>query len=179
MNETTRRQMLTLLPRLRRFGYALSGKWDQADDLVQSTYLRAIESLGSLRQGSRLDAWMFQIMRNQFLNERRGESLRESRKPEISRLVPTVMDGPHAVESKITFEIVQKAVGDLPEEQRTALVLVAVEGLSYKETADLMAESVGTVASRVARARQTLKSLVERGPEFEVAKKPNDSVGEV
>lgn len=167
MDDSIKRQMLALLPRLRRFAFNLSGQWESADDLVQETYERAIRGLDGWAAGTRLDAWMYRILRNLFLNERRSLATREERAPEVLLVSPTRVDGQRIADSRITFEKTCLAIGDLPEEQRTALLLVTVEGFSYKEAAALMDQPVGTIASRVGRARETLKHLIEPPPEID------------
>lgn len=161
MDESIRRELLAVLPRLRRFAYSLTGRWDQADDLVQSTYARAIDAIDSWKVGTSLDAWLFRIMRNHFLNQRRAEAVRSHRAEDLRLMAHTNHDGARAQESRLLAKHVMAAIADLPEQQRTALLLVAVEGLSYKEVAGLMDESIGTIASRVARARTTLKTSLD------------------
>lgn len=161
MDEGVRREMLALLPRLRRFGYGLSGGWDDADDLVQATYEKAIGAIDGWTRGTRLDSWMYRIMRNHFLNERRAAAVRLRGSADIGMVQPAAVDGERHGNDRIMVSRVFDALSQLPEDQRTALLLVTVEGFSYGEVAALMDEPVGTIASRVGRARLALKPLVE------------------
>ena len=160
MEDGVRREMLALLPRLRRFAYGLSGGWDEADDLVQATYEKAIGALDSWTPGTRLDAWMYRIMRNHFFNERRASAAKLSRAADLDLVQRAAVDGERFGNDRITLSRVFAALQGLPEDQRTALLLVSVEGFSYGEVASLMDEPVGTIASRVGRARQALRPLI-------------------
>lgn len=153
--------MLALLPRLRRFAYGLTGSIDDGDDLVQATCERAIRHIDTWRPGTRLDSWMYRIARNLFLNEIRGRKVRglDSRPVDLDE--HHNVDGARAMEARLTIEAVRRLVGRLPEEQRSALLLVAVEGLSYKEAAAVLDLPTGTLTSRLARARIALKSWME------------------
>lgn len=152
---------MALLPRLRRFAYGLTGRWDTADDLVQDTYLRAVEGFAGWLPGSRLDAWMYRIMRNHFLNQQRALAIRQEKSDALILHTPTSHGGAEATEARIIFERVRGAMAALPEDQRMALILVSVEGFSYKEVAELLNQPLGTIASRVGRAREALKPLVQ------------------
>ncbi len=155
--------MLALLPRLRRFAYGLTGSIDQGDDLVQATCERAIRNIDTWQDGTRLDSWMYRIARNQFLNELRAKKVRGQHLEvtEIDRHMH--FDGARAVDAQMTLNTVRALAARLPEEQRSVLILVCVEGLSYKEVAALLDLQVGTVTSRLARARITLKTFLEGG----------------
>lgn len=161
MDETIRREMLALLPRLRRFAYGLTGTIDEGDDLVQATCERAIDRIETWQPGTRLDSWMYRIARNIFLNWRRAgrvraEYLQVLNPDEFGRI-----DGARAMEAHLTLASVRQGIARLPEEQRAVLLLVCVEGLAYKEVSELLDLPIGTVTSRLARARITLKALVE------------------
>lgn len=158
MNDVTRRQMLALLPRLRRFALGLTGSQDRADDLVQASYERALREIDKWVEGTRLDAWMFRILRNIFLNQMRSEKLQREKTQEFAGRQESALDGERLVESQMLIQKVRRAVTELPEKQQTALLLITVQGFSYKEVADLTGDPVGTIASRVARARETLIS---------------------
>ncbi len=155
--------MLALLPRLRRFAYGLTGSIDEGDDLVQATCERAIRGIGTWQPGTRLDSWMYRIARNQFLNQIRANRVRgpHLEEADIDRHVHS--DGARAMEAHLTLESVRGLTARLPEEQRSILLLVSVEGLSYKEVADILELPIGTVTSRLARARMTLRKFLE-GP---------------
>jgi len=149
--------MLALLPRLRRFAYGLTGSIDEGDDLVQITCERAIRNIDTWQVGTRLDSWMYRIARNQFLNQVRASKLRGQRleAEDIDRHI--YVDGARAMEAQLTLNAVRDQIARLPEEQRSILLLVCVEGLSYKEVAAVLDLPMGTVTSRLARARMALK----------------------
>jgi len=150
---------MALLPRLRRYAYALAGSRAGADDLVQDAYERAIRHIDSWLPGSRLDSWMVQIMRNVHLNKLRSDRVRRDH---ASAAEPEgLVDGERFTEARITLDAVRRFVWRLPEEQRTALSLVCIEGMTYKEAADVLGLPGGTVASRVARARLALAAFVD------------------
>ncbi len=162
MNEQTRRELIAFLPRLRRFTHGLTGKPDAGDDLLQATCERAIRHIDKWEAGTRLDSWMFRIARNLHLNMIRSEKIRGDHLApvDVELQADGATDGPAVVESRLTYEAVRRFVARLPEEQRSVLLLICVEGFSYKEVADMLELPMGTVTSRLARARLTLRSLV-------------------
>lgn len=161
MDETIRQEMLALLPRLRRFAYGLTGSMDEGDDLVQVTCERAVRHIDSWQPGTRLDSWMYRIARNTYLNRLRAQRVRgEHLQPvELDRHVN--VDGVGQMDARLTFAAVRRLIERLPEEQRAVLLLVCVEGLAYREVAAALDLPIGTVTSRLARARMTLKNLLE------------------
>lgn len=163
MEESVRGEMVALLPRLRRFAIGLTGSVADGDDLVQATYERAIRFIDQWQAGSRLDSWMFRIARNAHLNEIRARGVRSRHLREVVVEDVAVVDGEREMEARLTLANVRRMLTRLPEEQRSALLLVSVEGLSYAETARVLELPIGTVTSRVARARGALKRLVDEG----------------
>ena len=150
---------MALLPRLRRFAYGLAGSRAAADDLVQDAYERAIRHIDGFERGTRLDHWMFQIVRNVHLNKARADRVRRDH---AAQAAPEVAhDGERAAEARFTLDAVRRFVWRLPEEQRAALMLICVEGLSYKEASDQLGVPSGTIASRVARARLALAEMID------------------
>lgn len=160
MDENLRREMISFLPRLRRFAYGLTGSVPDGDDLLQATYERAIRHIDQWQAGTRLDSWMYRIARNLHLNTIRANGVRSAHAA-ANDAHQGVVDGERVMESQLTFGSVRRFVGDLPEEQRTILLLVCVEGLTYKEVAALLELPMGTVTSRLARARIALKEQLE------------------
>ncbi len=156
--------MLALMPRIWRYALVLTGRRADADDLLQSTYERALQAITSWAPGSRLDAWMFRIARNHYLNDRRSSNYRDGRLAELKLVQPDHHDGPASIESRFAFEALRRQVGRLPEEQRSALLLCSLEGLSYAEVADILGVAPGTVASRIARARDSLRASLDSSP---------------
>ena len=146
------------LARLWRYGLVLSGARDVADDLVQATCVRAIERADQFQAGTRLDRWLFSILRSIWLNELRARRVREGG-GFVDASEALVVDGGREIETNIFAAQVLREVGGLPEAQREAVLLVYVEGLSYREAAEILAAPIGTVMSRLAAARATLGKL--------------------
>lgn len=146
-----------LLPRLRRLARALAGHPADADDLVQVALERALARAAQWRPDARLDAWVFGILRNAWLDElrARGRQQRVFAPEEAGVLV-----GEASVERHAQALTVAAALAQLPEEQREVVALVLVEGLSYAEAADVLGIPVGTVTSRLARGRAALQRLL-------------------
>ena len=160
MTDEIRSRMVAVLPRLRRFAYALTGSTEQGDDLVQETCLRALSRMESWQPGSRLDSWMYRIAQNIWFDRMRahkvrGELLDVDAVDDIAGL-----DGRDITESQLTLKEVDAALGRLPAEQRAVIALVCIEGLSYKEAAEISSVPVGTIMSRLARARQALHAVL-------------------
>jgi RNA polymerase sigma-70 factor (ECF subfamily) len=160
-----RREIVTLIPRLRRFGLTLTGNLHDSDDLVQGAIERALKKLDSWQRGTRLDSWLFRITQNLWIdqcraNQRRDTSASIDDLPELSS-----EDGRQTTENELMVRKVEIAITALPEEQRSLVGLVLVEGLSYKEAAAIVDIPIGTVMSRVARARKTLAQQLQPGGE--------------
>jgi RNA polymerase sigma-70 factor, ECF subfamily len=155
--EALRQQLVELLPRLRRFARSLAKSPHDADDLVQLAVERALLRLDQWRPGSRLDSWMFGIIRNAWIDETRARRRRE-------RVLEPAEAGEHvadaASESHIHRLSVEAALARLPEEQREVVALVLIEGLAYKEAAAVLEVPIGTVTSRLARGREALEALL-------------------
>jgi len=149
--------MITFLPRLRRFAFAMTGSWPDADDLVQETCERAIRNLGQWQVGSRLDSWMYRIAQNLYRNAIRDSKTRERLLREASLEQPGAGRGEDAAIARLTLGEVAQSIDSLPEEQRVVLLLVVVEGRGYREAADILDLPIGTVTSRLSRAREAVK----------------------
>jgi RNA polymerase sigma-70 factor (ECF subfamily) len=145
------------LARLWRYGLVLSGARDVADDLVQAACLRAIERADQFQSGTRLDRWLFSILRSIWLSELRSRRVREGGGL-VDASEALVVDG-GLMESNALVAQVLREVGRLPEVQREAVLLVYVEGLSYREAADILTAPIGTVMSRLAAARLAIGKL--------------------
>ena len=164
MAEEMRAALVGLLPRLRRFGIALTGSAADADELVQDACERVMRRASQLRDTGRFDAWVFGVMRNRWADEVRWRRIRRHDGVEAAEGV-VGDDGEGRAQARMTLVSVRRALGSLPAEQRTVLVLVCVDGLSYKEAADVLGIAIGTVMSRLARGRKQLHELLaERGP---------------
>ncbi|MEZ5773243.1 MAG: RNA polymerase sigma factor [Hyphomicrobiaceae bacterium] len=161
MTKDISEQVISHLPRLRRFAYALTGDRDRGDDLVQDTIVRALSRIEQWQPGTRLDSWMFKIAQNLWYDQTRARRVRG----EVANIddVPDLAssDGREVVESRMTFEIVSRSLARLPEAQQVLVSLVCIDGLSYKEAASQLGVPIGTVMSRLARARQALYQAIE------------------
>jgi RNA polymerase sigma-70 factor, ECF subfamily len=155
-------QLIAVLPRLRRFARGLSGSAADADDLVQAACERALARQHQFQEGTRFDSWMFRIVQTIWIDQIRARDVRR----EVAELAEERLgsDEPvRRIEARLALDEVRRAVDRLPPEQRTVLLLVTVEGLSYREAADVIDVPVGTIMSRLARARIALQLQLERG----------------
>ncbi|MBA4172309.1 MAG: RNA polymerase subunit sigma-70 [Hyphomicrobium sp.] len=161
MTPDVRQEIVALLPRLRRFACALTGSLDAADDVVQSACEKALTRLDQFTPGTRCDLWMFQIIRTVWIDKvryaRRRETVNDPEEVERVGFDARIHEG---TEAKMDLAIVRKEIASLSEEQRVVLVLVTVDGRSYQETADMLGIPIGTVMSRLARARRRLADAV-------------------
>ena len=159
MSEDNRREVRTgldpCLARLWRYALVLTGTSDTAEDLVQATCLRGVERADQFVPGTRLDRWLFAILRSIWLYEIRVRRISEGG-GFVDAEDPLGTDGEQAVETNILAAEVFKAIGPLPEAQRETVLLVYGEGYSYAETASTLAIPIGTVISRLAAARSAL-----------------------
>jgi RNA polymerase sigma-70 factor, ECF subfamily len=155
-----RANLAALLPRLRRFGLALTGSATDADDLVQTACERVLRRSDQLREQSRLDAWIYGIMRNCWTDETRSRRVR--RHDDMDAAANVIGDdGEQVVQGTLTLKAVRQTMAALPAEQRTVLMLVCVDGLRYAEVAEVLGIPIGTVMSRLARARQDLRDRLQ------------------
>jgi RNA polymerase sigma-70 factor (ECF subfamily) len=149
--------MLAAIPNLRAFAMSLSGNADRADDLVQETVMRAMANISSFTPGTNMAAWLFTILRNSFRSQYRKRR-REVEDPDGSYLAS--LKAPPEQFGRLEFKELIKALAKLPHVQREALLLVAASGFSYDEAAAICDVAVGTIKSRVSRARQLLAELL-------------------
>lgn len=164
-------QIVALLPRLRRFALTLTRRPEEADDLVQMTVERALPRLNSWMEGSRLDSWLFKIMQNLWIDQLRS---RRTRGPEASDLDLSTLpglDGRASMDARLTLQDTMRAVMQLPEEQRAAMLLVVVEGFSYRDAGEVLNVPIGTIMSRISRARLSLEQTL-RDPSLPSEAKP-------
>ena len=162
MQETSsiNEEIVSLLPRLRRFALSLAGNMDDADDLVQATVEKAIRGSGGWKPGTKLDSWLYRIMQNQWIDQYRKQKVRG-----IAVDIDDVHDlasddGRRTTENRLALRDVRAAIMTLPETQRAVVMLALVEGLSYRETAEILDVTEGTVMSRLSRARSTLRAKI-------------------
>jgi RNA polymerase sigma-70 factor (ECF subfamily) len=163
VQDDLRAGLLAVLPKLRRFALSLTGTSADADDLVQNACEKVLRHGSQLRDRTRIDAWMYGIMRNVWVDETRSRRVRRS---EHLDSVPEMagQDGTATTEGKLGLAEVRRALARLPEEQRSILMLVCVDGLSYHESADVLGVPLGTVMSRLSRGRQALNEILNGRP---------------
>jgi len=157
--------MLAAVPSLRAFAISLCGNVDRADDLVQEALLRAWGNLDSFEPGTNMSAWLFTILRNVFRSEYR------KRRREVEDADGTYADSLTSLPNQtasLEMEEFRKALDHLPPDQREALILVGASGFSYEEAAQICGCAVGTIKSRVNRARTRLAEIlsVESADDF-------------
>lgn len=160
MDAQTQQQLVAILPRLRRFALGLTRNGAQADDLVQNACEKAISRIDQWEQGTRLDSWMFRIIQTTHIDHIRGQKRRDGYLEVIEHQTEHSFDGERAAEASMTLDAVRRAIYNLPEEQRAVIMLVSVEGLSYKEAAETLEIPMGTLTSRLVRARTALARMM-------------------
>lgn len=155
-----REALIQAIPSLRAFAISLCRDRTEADDLVQETLIRAWNSLGDFQEGTNFKAWLFTILRNNFYNGLRKlkHQTEYARSMDSSAFVEQASQ-----DKKLEFEDVVRGLGVLPPDQREALILVTVENMSYEEVATICGCPIGTVKSRVNRARARLEAHLEGG----------------
>jgi RNA polymerase sigma-70 factor (ECF subfamily) len=157
LDPSVRDTILAAVPSLRAFAISLSGNVDRADDLVQETLLRALAHIDSFQPGTNMSAWLFTILRNLFRSEYRKRR-REVEDPE-GNYAESLKSQPEQT-GRVEFQEFREALAKLPEDQREALILVGASGFSYDEAAAICGCAVGTIKSRVNRARNRLAQLL-------------------
>jgi len=168
---TFKREMLAVLPSLRAFAISLIGRHDQADDLVQDTIMKAWAKQEQFEMGTNMKAWLFTILRNEYFSQLRKRKRKrevEDVDGELINQLPT----PAGQEAHLDMADLRQAMLQLPDDQREAIILVGASGFSYQEVAEITQVAVGTVKSRVNRARVKLASLL--GMDAENLPKPGD-----
>ena len=146
------------MPRLRRFAVGLSGNPSDGDDLCQMTIERALSNRSKWIAGTRLDSWMYRIMRNIWIDE--GRKVTRSRETFVAEEAGAGIGGDGAQEAAVELSNVDRAMQKLPEDHREAVLLGMVEGYAYKEAAEIVGCPVGTLNSRLVRGRDALMGLL-------------------
>jgi RNA polymerase sigma-70 factor (ECF subfamily) len=152
--------LIALIPRLRRYARALAGDRSRADDLVQDALERAVVKRALWRPGTDLRAWVFTIMHNVFINQTR-RAARDAISMDPAVLAELDAAGGASAETLAQLNSIEASLKRLPDEQREVLLLVALEGMSYDEVAHVLAVPIGTVMSRLSRARARLGALLD------------------
>jgi RNA polymerase sigma-70 factor (ECF subfamily) len=157
IDPSLRDMILSAVPSLRAFAISLSGNVDRADDLVQETLLRALANIDSFQPGTNMSAWLFTILRNLFRSEYRKR--RREVEDSDGSYAETLKSQPEQT-ARVEFQEFRNALAKLPSDQREALILVGASGFSYEEAAEICGCAVGTIKSRVNRARTRLGQLL-------------------
>lgn len=155
-SDSFRRDLVALVPKLRRFALSLAGNAADADDLVQAACEKALKNVAQFAPGTRMDSWMYRIVQTQWLDDRRRRAVRGA---PVDPATVEVSDQGRAAslpEDRLMLARARAAMAELPEGQREVLALVAIEGLSYRDAAETLGVPVGTVMSRLSRAREAL-----------------------
>jgi RNA polymerase sigma-70 factor (ECF subfamily) len=155
-----KKELITLIPHLRAFARTLAGDPASADDLAQDAMMKAWDARASYQMGTNMKAWTFMILRNQFYSEKRRSWRQTQLDQEAAERTLIAADDP---ESPVALDELRLSIGMLPAEQREALILVGAGGFAYEEAAEICGCAVGTVKSRVSRARKALQGILQQG----------------
>ena len=156
-DDAFKEQLAALIPHLRAYGRSLSGNRDVADDLVQDTMLKAWGARARFAAGTNMRAWTFIILRNSFLSQRRRARFTTEWDDVVADRILSI---PAGQGDQLHLADVQRALMQLPDSQREALILVGAGGFSYEEAAEICGVALGTIKSRVARGRAALATLI-------------------
>jgi len=155
-----KRELTAVIPHLRAFARGLCGRADMADDLVQETMLKAWAARDRFEPGTSMRAWTFVILRNAYLTDMRRSRFRGDYDETVAERILTA---PADQEEPLHLADLHRALLSLPPERREALLLVGAGGFSYEEAAQICGCAVGTIKSRVGRARAALNRMIEKG----------------
>lgn len=153
-------ELLALLPRLRRFAHALARSSADADDLCQAAIERALKARDQWLPGTRIDSWMYRIMRNAWIDIARARTRHGQTFVDEEAGLSVGDAGDRAIEASVELGKVARAMQTLPSEQREAVALVLVEGFAYKEAAEILDIPMGTLTSRLVRGRIALMAML-------------------
>ena len=159
-DEGFKRELVLLIPHLRAFARTLTGDPTAADDLAQDAMMKAWDARASYQMGTNMKAWTFMILRNQFYSEKRRSWRQSQLDQEAAERTLVAVDDP---EAPVALDELRQALKTLPEEQREALILVGAGGFAYEEAAEICGCAVGTIKSRVGRARAALTEMLANG----------------
>lgn len=157
VSKALRDDLLASIPNLRAFAVSLAGNSERADDLVQETLMKAWAKFDTFQEGTNLRAWLFTILRNEFYSQvrKRGREVEDAEGTYAARLASQPAQTGH-----MDMRDFREALAQLPADQREALILVGASGFSYEEAAEICECAVGTIKSRVSRARTRLGELL-------------------
>ena len=159
-DDAFKRELVQLIPHLRAFARTLCGEPASADDLAQDAMMKAWDARASFQMGTNMKAWTFMILRNQFYSEKRRSWRQTQLDQEAAERTLVAVDDP---EAPVALDELRLGLAMLPAEQREALILVGAGGFAYEEAAEICDCAIGTVKSRVSRARRALHAVLENG----------------
>ena len=159
-SETFENELTQLLPRLRRFAFSLSRNGADADDLAQATIERALRSRGQWEPGTRLDSWLYRIMRNLWIDTARARGRKEKHEAPEGEAQFVGEDPRESMDASLELKRAMAAMNRLPDEQREIVALILVEGFGYREVSEMLDLPIGTVSSRLVRGRTALLEML-------------------
>ncbi|HEY5089252.1 MAG TPA: sigma-70 family RNA polymerase sigma factor [Polyangia bacterium] len=171
-----KRELVALIPHLRAFARTLTGDQASADDLAQDALMKAWDARASYQMGTNMKAWTFMILRNQFYSEKRRSWRQTQLDQDAAERTLVAVDDPQA---PVALDELRLDLGMLPAEQREALILVGAGGFAYEEAAAICACAVGTVKSRVSRARRALQGILETGSYHRDGRSASEAMGSI
>ena len=174
--EIFRNDLVSLIPHMRAFARSLTGHAAAADDLAQEALAKAWDKRDSFEPGTNLKAWVFMIVRNQFFSDKRRSWRSQPLDPEVAERTLVANTNPMAT---LELDEVRRALLRLPDDQREALILIGAGGLSYEEAAEICGAAVGTIKSRVSRARDRLALLLLEGDYAEDDTPPSQAMADI
>jgi len=174
--EAFRRDLTALIPRMRAFARSMCGDPAAGDDLAQDTLVKAWTHQATYRPGTNLKAWVYMIMRNQFYSEKRRSWRSVPLDQQLAEQTLVATSNPAAV---MELDELRRAMQSLPDEQREALILVAAGGCSYEEVAEMCACALGTIKSRVSRARDRLALILAEGSQPQDGMRPSAAMDSI
>lgn len=162
MSDKIRAEMVAIVPRLRRFVFTLTGNLDDTDDIVQEACLRALARLDQWQSGTKLDSWMYRIAQNIWIDRGRATKVRGEPIELADDHQLYSIDGRKVMDTRLTLRDAMEGISHLPAEQRILIALICVNGCSYKEAAHISKIPIGTIMSRLARARTALHEYLRQ-----------------
>ena len=161
-SQSFERDLTQMLPRLRRFAHTLSRNPADADDLTQATVERALRSREQWQPGTRLDSWMYRIMRNLWIDTARARMRKDRYEAPEDEAESVGHDPREALDASLELKRAMDAMDRLPDEQREVVALILVEGFGYREVSEMLDLPIGTVSSRLVRGRTALLAMLSR-----------------
>ena len=159
-SEAFENELTQLLPRLRRFAFSLSRNGADADDLAQATIERALRSREQWQPGTKLDSWLYRIMRNLWIDTARARTRRERHEAPEEEAQSVGEDPRESIEAALELKRAMNAMERLPDEQREVVALILIEGFGYREVSEMLDLPIGTVSSRLVRGRTALLEIL-------------------